>query len=234
MSTATASSRPVSYADANVRSEFIRRTYTHLAFAILGFLVVENMLLSWSGAPALISMMMGYGWLFVMIGFMGVSWLADKWARSDASPNMQYLGLGLYIVAEAVIFLPMLYIASNFSSPDVIPTAGLMTSLLFLGLTFTAFTTKKDFSFLRGMLSIGGFIAMGVIVCSILFGFSLGLFFSTIMVAYAAGSILYTTSNIIHHYRPDQHVAASLALFAGVALLFWYVLQILMSLGGDD
>ena len=227
--------RPAAYADATTRAEFIKRTYIHLAFAILGFIAIENMLLQWSGAPALVSMMTGgYGWLIVLGAFMAVSWLADKWANSDTSPGMQYLGLTLFVVAEAVIFLPMLYIAANFSSPDVIPTAGLMTLLLFGGLTFTAFSTRKDFSFLRGILSIGGFVALGVIAASILFGFSLGLFFSAIMVAYAAGAILYSTSNIIHHYRPDQHVAASLALFAAVALLFWYILQILLSLSSND
>lgn len=234
MSTASTYSRPAAYAEATVRSAFIRRTYTHLAFAILGFLAVENALLSWSGAPALVGMMVGgYGWLVVLVAFMGVSWLADTWARSDASPQLQYVGLSLFVVAEAVIFLPMLYMAVHFSSPDVLSKAGLMTLVLFGGLTFIAFTTRKDFSFLRGILAIGGFIALGVIIVSILFGFSLGLFFSTIMVAYAAGSILYTTSNIIHHYRPDQHVAASLALFAGVALLFWYILRIFMALSDD-
>lgn len=54
------------------------------------------------------------------------------------------------------------------------------------------------------------------------------------MVLFAAGSILYTTSNILHHYRADQHVAAALSLFAGVALLFWYVLQVVMSLAGRE
>ena len=67
-----------------------------------------------------------------------------------------------------------------------------------------------------------------------IFGFSLGLIFSSVMVLFAAGSVLYTTSNIMHHYHPKQHVAASLALFSAVALLFWYVLQVLMALTGRD
>jgi uncharacterized protein len=100
--------------------------------------------------------------------------------------------------------------------------------LLFAGLTATAFITRKDFSFLGSILTVCGFIALGVIVCSILFGFTLGLLFSAIMVFFAAGSILYTTSNIMHHYRTNQHVAASLALFSGVMLLLWYVLRIVM------
>ena len=44
----------------------------------------------------------------------------------------------------------------------------------------------------------------------------------------AAASILYNTSNILRIYNPNQHVAAALTLFASVALLFWYVLRILM------
>ena len=233
----SAGMRPGSVASAGgaVRVDFFRRTYTHLALAILCFVLVESLLLGSAIAPVLVQTMVGWcGWFLVLGAFMGVSWLADRWARSDASPQMQYMGLGLYIVAQAVVFLPILYIATHYSSPEVIPTAGVMTLLLFGGLTFTAFTTRADFSFLRGILTIGSFIALGIILCSMLFGFSLGLFFSSIMVIFAACSVLYTTSNIIHHYRADQHVAASLALFAGVALMFWYLLQILMSLGGGD
>lgn len=50
-----------------------------------------------------------------------------------------------------------------------------------------------------------------------------------IMVAFVAGCIRYNTSNIIHHYETEQYVAASLGLFASVALRFWYVLRIFMS-----
>jgi FtsH-binding integral membrane protein len=146
---------------------------------------------------------------------------------------MQYVGLGLFVVAESIVFLPLLFIASYYASSNVIPTAAAITGFLFLGLTAVVFFTRKDFSWLRSILTIGGFIAMGFIVASIIFGFSLGLLFSVVMVAYAAGAILYDTSNILHHYRTDQHVAASLALFASVALLFWYVLRIVMASSDD-
>jgi FtsH-binding integral membrane protein len=192
------------------------------------------MLLNSALAPALTSLMTGgYSWLIVLAVFMGVSWVADNWARSATSLHMQYAGLILYVVAEAVIFVPLLYIA-NQAAPGVITNAAVITGLLFVGLTYVAFTTRKDFTFLGGALKIGSFVALGFIAASILFGFSLGLFFSLIMILFASVAILYDTSAIIHHYSPQQHVAASLSLFASVALLFWYILRFLMSFTNSD
>jgi FtsH-binding integral membrane protein len=225
----------VIYAGASERAAFIRRTYAHLAVAVLAFIAVEWMLLQLPIAGAIAGAMTGgYSWLIVLAVFMGVSWLAERWANSETSLQMQYLGLGLFVVAEAVIFLPLLYIASHFASADVIPMAALITGFLFTGLTATVFITRKDFSWMRSTLTIGGFVALGVIVASIFFGFSLGVFFSGIMVLFASGAILYDTSQVLHHYRTNQHVAASLSLFASVALLFWYVLRIVMSLSSND
>ena len=219
----------VSEAGAADRALFIRRTYLHLAGALLAFVALEFALLRSPGIEGLVQTMLGgKGWLITLVAFMGVSWLADRWARSEASEGMQYLGLGLYVVAQAVIFVPLLFVAAYYSSPEVIPMAGIITGLLFAGLTATAFITRTDFSFLRSVLTIGSFVALGVIVCSVLFGFTLGLLFSGVMMFFAGGSILYTTSNIIHHYRTNQHVAASLALFSGVMLLLWYVLRFVM------
>lgn len=225
----------VTAADADVESRqaFIRRTYLHLAAAILSFVVLEAVLLTLPGIERLVDTMIG-GWLIVLLAFMGVSWIADKWARSNVSQNLQYLGLGLYVVAESVIFLPLLHVVMyRVGDPAIIPMAGIITGLLFVGLTATAFMTGVNFSFLRGALAIGGMVALGVIVCSLLFGFSLGIVFSAAMVLFVGGSILYTTSNIIHEYRTDQYVAASLALFSGVMLLLWYVIRILMAARKD-
>jgi FtsH-binding integral membrane protein len=166
--------------------------------------------------------------MIVLGAFMGISYLADKWARSDASVGMQYAGLGLYVAGEAIIFVPLLYVASNMAGGGVIESAGILTLLLFTGLTFTVFTTRKDFSMLGSFLSISCFVALGIIVVSIIFGFSLGLLFSAFMVIVAGASILYNTSNVLLRYNTTQHVAAALSLFASVALLFWYILRIFM------
>jgi FtsH-binding integral membrane protein len=219
----------VFYAEASERAAFIRRTYAHLAVAVLAFIAVEWMLLQLPIAEAMTRLMTGgYSWLVVMTLFMVVSWRAERWAKSETSPQMQYLGLGLFVVAEAVVFLPLLYIASHFASADVIPAAALITGFLFTGLTAAVLTTRKDFSWMRSILTIGGFVALGVIVASIIFAFSLGIIFSAAMVLFASAAILYDTSQVLHHYRTNQHVAASLSLFASVALLFWYVLRIVM------
>lgn len=115
----------------------------------------------------------------------------------------------------------------------MIPAAAVITLVVFGGLTAIVWTTKADLSFLGMGLGIASFGVLGLIIASMVMGFSLGILFSCAMVVLASLYILYETSNIIHHYRPGQHVAASLALFASVALLFWYVLQILMRFSDD-
>jgi FtsH-binding integral membrane protein len=220
------------------RAGFIRRTYGHLAGAILAFTVLEMGLLNLPNIESVVLSMFAtpWTWLLIVGAFIGVSFLAEMWARSDVSPGLQYLGLGLYVVAEAVIFLPLLYVATYLvQDRTLIPTAGILTLSIFAGLTLAAFTTRKDFSFLRPILCIGSLLALGAIICfAFVGGPSFGLLIAFAMVALASVAILYQTSNVIHHYRTDQHVAAALALFAAVATLFYYILWILIQTSGRD
>lgn len=211
------------------RAAFIRKTYAHLAIAIGAFMVLVGILVNTPTAEAVaLRMTGGYSWLIVLMAFMGVSWLAQSMAVSETSKALQYAGLLLFTVAESIIFLPLLYMATYYSGGgyETIAKAGIVTLGLFLGLTAVVFTTRKDFSFLGPILAIGGFVALGFIVSGIMFGFALGNVFAFAMVAFAGGAILYETSNMLHRYRTDQYVAASLGLFASVALLFWYILSI--------
>jgi FtsH-binding integral membrane protein len=228
---------PVSEAPLETRTDFVRKTYTHLAGAIAVFVLIETVLIQ-AGFGTMAMQLLAtskFSWLIVLGGFMGISWLANKWAYNGASQATQYAGLALYTLAEAVIFLPLIMWAMVMTgSAAIIGQAAVITGALVLGLTAIAFTTKKDFTFMGGFLKIAGFVALGLIVASIFMGFSLGIWFSGAMVLFAAGSILHSTSAVMYHYSPGQHVAASLSLFASVALLFWYVLRILMSLSGRD
>lgn len=215
------------------RAQFIRRTYMLLAAAILAFIGVEAFLFASGAANLIASVIFGggaIGWLLVLGLFMGVSFLAERWATSETSTAMQYLGLGLFIVAEAIIFVPMIMISTYYAGDaSVLAKAGIVTLGLFLGITATVFITRTDFSFLGPIVAIGGFAALGFIVASALFGFTLGNVFAFVMVAFAGTAILYETSNVLHRFNTNQHVAAALTLFASVALLFWYILRIFSS-----
>jgi len=222
-----------SEASVAARSKFIERTYLHLAGAISVFVVLSAGFQMIPGIEEMVFkllMVSQYSWLAVMGAFIAVSFVADRWARGSSSPTMQYAGLTLYTVAEAVIFIPMIIIARQYIGAEGIMTAGGTTLAMFAGLTAYVFITKKDFSFMRGALTIASMGALGLIVVSVVSGgFQLGILFSIAMVVLACGYILYYTSNVLRHYRVNQHVAASLALFSAVALLFWYILQIFMS-----
>jgi FtsH-binding integral membrane protein len=212
------------------RTEFIKKTYWHLSGAIAAFAFLEILLqkLGLGEASLQIIGTSKFSWLIVLAGFMFVSWIANSWAQNSTSLTTQYLGLGIYVVAEAVIFLPLIAMAKAMD-PNIIGQAATVTLALVLAITTVAFTLKKDFSFLGGFLRMAGFLAIGVVIASFFLPITLGFWFSAAMVLFAGGCVLYDTSNIMYHYRPNQHVAASLSLFASVALMFWYILRMFMN-----
>lgn len=213
------------------RVAFYKKTYTHVAGGVLAFIVFEYFLLqSASIVEFASSMFQGYRMLILLGLFMLVTNYAESTVIKAANRNVQYMGYALYIFAEAFIFVPLIFIAVSITeSFEVLNQAAIVTLSLFTGISAIVFVTKKDFSFLRAGLTAGFFIAIGLIVAGILFGFNLGLWFSVGMCVLAAGSILYQTSNLIHKYGTEDYVPAALGLFASLMLLFWYVIQIFLS-----
>jgi len=223
----TAGSIPVIALSEDARTAFLRRTYAHLLAAVLGFVAIEVVLFQTGLAYPIAIGMLSVPWMLILGAFMVTGWLARSVASSGASPAIQYAGLGGYVVAEALIFVPVLVIAS-IKAEGVLPVAALATVGAFTALTAVVFVTRKDFSFMRSILTWGGIVALVLIVASALVGFELGVFFSVAMIAFAGAAILYDTSNVLHHYPEDRHVGAALELFASVALLFWYILRLFM------
>ena len=155
---------------------------------------------------------------------------------SAATLGKQYAGLIGYVFAFSVILCPMLWIANHFAmqvagqSFSAITVAAIATFVVFGLLTAIVFVSKADFSFLGPILGISSFVILAIIGLAMFGLLNLGTLFFVALVVFACGAILYDTSNVLHKYRTDQYVAASLALFASVGVLFWYILQIVISL----
>ena len=216
------------------RAGFIRRTYAHVAGALALLAIVEAVLLK-AGAGQVLLGFLGAGTMnyLIYLGlFIGASVVADNWAHSEKSREMQYVGLGVYIVVQAVILAPAMHLASVYA-PNAIVDAGVATAALVTGLSYVCFTTRKDFSFLGPVIAIASIVAIGLCIAGAIFGFDLGIVFAGAIVLLAGASVLYSTSNILHHYQEHQHVGAALGLFASVALMFRFMLQIFMSFGDD-
>ena len=218
---------PVSSLGVDDRSNFIWKCYAHVVGAILAFAAIEMYLFQSGVAQAIAQPMLDKWWLvlgaFILAG-MGATHLAHR----IESKNVQYAAFAGFIVAEALIFAPLLYVAMAMN-PGMIESAAGVTVLGALGLVAVAMITRKDFSFLRGMLIWVGMLALVGIFSSFIFGFQLGTWFSVAMIGFAGAAVLYDTSNIMHHYPQDRYVAASMALFASIAMMFWYVLRLFMS-----
>ncbi len=216
-------SDPVAWADVSARATFIMRTYMHLLGAIGVFVLIEMWLFSTGMAEQIAAALLGVSWLIVLGGFMIVGWFASKAAFRAESKVTQYGALGAFVLAEAIIFVPLLFLATSVA-PGAIESAASVTILGFGALTGIVHLMRRDFSFLGGVLRWGFAVAIILIFASVLFGWNMGTFFSVAMIALAGGAILYDTSNVLHHFPEDRYIGAALQLFASVALLFWYVL----------
>ena len=182
---------PVSELSVEDRSNFIWKCYAHTVGAILAFAAVSVYLFT-SGISAAIAAPMMNNWFLVLGAFILASWGATHVAHRIESRNAQYAAFAAFVVVEALIFAPMLYIA-YMMEPGIIDSAAGVTILGSVGLIAVAMITRKDLSFLRGMLVWIGILALVAIAGALLFGFELGTWFSVAMIGFAGAAVLYDT-----------------------------------------
>ena len=222
-------SRPIAQQAANVRTSFMTRVYLLLLAGIAAFIGMQYLLFEYGIAAAITEVVRGTNWLIILGGFMVVSWLATRLSSTATTPGKAWGGYLLLVGANALLFAAPLYIAATTPQLDgAITTAAWISLLAFGGLSGVAITTSKDFSFLRSILMWAGLLALGLIVASVLLGFQLGTFFAIAMIGVAGGAILYDTQKIYHHFPPGREIVGAMHLFSSLALLFWYVLQLVM------
>ncbi len=225
---------PVASLDAETRGEFVVKVYQHLLLAVVAFVGFETILFTTGIAERMYDFLAGSGsaWLLILGAFMVVQWMGTSAAHNLENTSLQYAGLFGLAGGEALIFAPFLYLVfnQNDNGGTTVAASALITAVGFAGLSIVAFTTRKDLSVLRPMLMWGGIGALVLIVAAVIFGLSLGIWFSVGMIVLAGGSILYQTQAIMARYPSDAYVGAAVQLFAAVMLLFWYVLRLVSAL----
>lgn len=223
--------RPVATLDEETRGDFVVRVYQHLMAAIIVFVGIEALFLNTPVAETIYDFVAGSGasWLLILGGFMVGQWIISNAAADLLNPDKQYAALFGSAALYAVLFAPMLHYVFRIqdNGGTTVAAAALITAVAFSGLTVIGFVTRKDLSFLRPIVMYGFVIALVLIVSAILFGFSLGVWFSVAMIALSGVAILYQTQTIIRQYPEQAHVAAALGLFSSVMTMFWYVLSLL-------
>ena len=216
----------VSVANAAVdeRLVFLRKTYM-LVLTGLGVAAAGG----YMGAQALLPYVTQYWWAFFIAYFAG--FLAVRAMRKV--PGLNYVGLFGFTFLCGLILGPLLYIAIQMANgqPTIVIQALVITGSAITGLSAYVLITKKDFSFLGGMLSMGALLLLGMIVVGFFWGsFTFHLMYSFFGAVLFCGFILYDTSRIMKTHPVDDPVGAALDLFLDFFLLFMYVLRILVML----
>ena len=235
-------SNPFIVADAPAadRAAFFRRTYGLVAAAFGAFAVLLALFfvgfdqrqgiafLLFSGLFSMIDSLGGWSVLLVMVAFWGANSVAQSLAFNRASRGSQYAGLGLYVILEALIFVPLIgfvIISTKGDAGSVLIPAGIVTGAIIAALTALVFMTNLDFSFLKVAIVIGSFAALAIVIVAAIAGLSLGAWFSIAMIVLMATVILYQTNEIKNTLETDQHVAAAFILFSSFVTLLFYVIR---------
>jgi FtsH-binding integral membrane protein len=227
-------SNPFIVADAPAadRAAFFRRTYGLVAASFGAFAVTLYALFVSGIAETFMRSIAGVG-NWGMLGVMVLFWVgttaAQSLAFSRASRLAQYAGLGLYVLLQAIIFVPLIYytaIVTKGNPGEILIPACLATGALVVALTAVVFMTNLDFSFLKVAIVIGSICALGIIVVSLFAGWSLGAWFSIAMIVLMATVILYQTNEVKNTMETDQHVAAAFVLFSSFVTLLFYVIRL--------
>jgi len=235
-------SNPFIVADAPAadRAAFFRRTYGLVAIGFAAFAALLAIFFVgfdqrsgiafavFAGLGSMISSLGGWSILLVMLAFWGATTVAQSLAFNRASRSSQYAGLGLYVILEALIFIPLIgyvILSTKGNASSVLLPAGIVTAGMIAGLTALVFMTNLDFSFLKVAIILGSFAVLAIVIVAAIAGLSLGAWFSIAMIVLMATVILYQTNEIKNTLETDQHVAAAFILFSSFVTLLFYVIR---------
>jgi modulator of FtsH protease len=144
-------------------------------------------------------------------------------------PGVNLFALFGFTTFTGIVISPLIAIVL-ITNPGSIWAAGVLTVGIFGGLTLYVFVSKRDFSFLRGMVMVGLIVVILAGVVNLFVGSgALGFAVAAAALLLFSGFVLYDTSNIIRRYPVNEYVQGALALYLDAFNIFLALLRILNS-----
>jgi modulator of FtsH protease len=202
------------------RTGFIRKVYGLFFLGI--FFAIAGIYVSFQ-VPELMYAIAAHPFIAMIVMLGGV--YGAQAVRLQPGVNVAAL-FGFTTLTGVVISPVMYYFAAT--NPASLYQAAFLTIGIFGGLTAYVFVSKKDFSFMRGMLMTGLIIVvlsvvLNIFIASSAFGFAVSV---TILLLFS-GFVLYDTSNIIKRYPTNEYIAGALSLYLDAFNIFLALLRIL-------
>jgi modulator of FtsH protease len=194
-----------------------------------------SLTLLFSALTAGISMAMNFapmGPIITIAGYFGLLFLTSKFKNS---------ALGLVFVFALTGFMgltlgPILnfYITNISNGGQMVATALGGTGIIFAGLSAYVLVTRKDFSFIGGMLMAGILVAFLAALVTLVWPMpALSLAISAMFILLMSGLILFQTSQIINGGETN-YISATVTMYVAIYNIFLSLLHIFGIFGGDD
>jgi modulator of FtsH protease len=194
-----------------------------------------SMTLLFSAAVAGVSMAFNWphpGLLITLVGYFGLLFLTYKLANSVWGLAAVFALTGFMGLTIGPIVSHYLTALQNGHQLVMLAMGG--TGLIFLGLAGYAMTTRKDFSFMAGFLTVGILVAFLASLVAVFFEIpGLSLAVSAMFVLLMSGLILYQVSEIVRGGETN-YILATVTLFVSIYNLFLSLLQLLGVFAGDE
>lgn len=185
-----------------------------------------SLTLAFSAVTATLStvlMLPSPGLLLSLLGIYGLMFLTYKLSNQPAGivAAFAFTGFMGYILGP----LLSLYLSNNMG--DLIGLALGGTALVFFCCSAYVLTTRKDMSFLNGMLITGAVVLLVGMVANIFLQLpALQLALSVLFILFSSAAILFETSNIIHGGETN-YIRATVSLYVSLYNIFVSLLSIL-------
>lgn len=201
-------------------NKVLRNTYSLLA-----------MTLAFSAVMAFVSTFLNMGIVgyygFLIAGFISL-FIVHK--KADTAQGLLWTFIFTGCMGMALGPILNMYLGTANGAGIIMQALG-GTALIFFGLSAYALTTKKDFSFMGGFLSVGILVVFVAAIANIFFAIpAVSLAISAAVVLLMSGFILFDTSRIVNGGETN-YIRATVSLYLNIYNLF---VSLLSLIGASD